>query len=368
MRFGRCPSGTMMGSVPRLWRSISQRMGLSTLVLAEQKGGRLDPSTAQAVSAARALGGPVTLLFSGRGLGGAPSAGAALEGVTAVLTADDEALDHQLAEPAGALIVAVQQRRSFTHILAPSSTHGRNLLPRAAAKLDVQAVADVVEVRGPCTFVRPIYAGNALATVETPAEGLQMLTVRTTSFPPAPARAGNPAAIEPVSAEELQAAKVGCVPGWSLGFGPACDPPRRGTRARLPHSQADAGTLATLSPTTPPSRPPNSLARTRPAPPRGCPRRWAPRSAPTWDRPGWWSPAGARCAPRRTLRCWRPWPTRWGGRWAPRVPRWTPATCPTTSRSARRARWWPRTCTWPLASPAPSSTWPGSRTPRPSWR
>ncbi|KAL6786030.1 ETFA1 [Auxenochlorella protothecoides x Auxenochlorella symbiontica] len=207
MRFGRCPSGTMMGSVPRLWRSISQRMGLSTLVLAEQKGGRLDPSTAQAVSAARALGGPVTLLFSGRGLGGAPSAGAALEGVTAVLTADDEALDHQLAEPAGALIVAVQQRRSFTHILAPSSTHGRNLLPRAAAKLDVQAVADVVEVRGPCTFVRPIYAGNALATVETPAEGLQMLTVRTTSFPPAPARAGNPAAIEPVSAEELQAAK-----------------------------------------------------------------------------------------------------------------------------------------------------------------
>uniref|UniRef100_A0A1D2ADZ6 Electron transfer flavoprotein subunit alpha n=1 Tax=Auxenochlorella protothecoides TaxID=3075 RepID=A0A1D2ADZ6_AUXPR len=207
MRFGRCPSGTMMGSVPRLWRSISQRMGLSTLVLAEQKGGRLDPSTAQAVSAARALGGPVTLLFSGRGLGGAPSAGAALEGVTAVLTADDEALDHQLAEPAGALIVAVQQRRSFTHILAPSSTHGRNLLPRAAAKLDVQAVADVVEVQGPCTFVRPIYAGNALATVETPAEGLQMLTVRTTSFPPAPARAGNPAAIEPVSAEELQAAK-----------------------------------------------------------------------------------------------------------------------------------------------------------------
>ncbi|KFM29086.1 Electron transfer flavoprotein subunit alpha, mitochondrial [Auxenochlorella protothecoides] len=176
MRFGRCPSGTMMGSVPRLWRSISQRMGLSTLVLAEQKGGRLDPSTAQAVSAARALGGPVTLLFSGRGLGGAPSAGAALEGVTAVLTADDEALDHQLAEPAGALIVAVQQRRSFTHILAPSSTHGRNLLPRAAAKLDVQAVADVVEVQGPCTFVRPIYAGNALATVETPAEGLQMLT------------------------------------------------------------------------------------------------------------------------------------------------------------------------------------------------
>lgn len=166
-------------------------------------------------------------------------------------------------------------------------------------------MADVVEVRGPCTFVRPIYAGNALATVETPAEGLQMLTVRggagggrrvgvfgskwgrlvfihrvlwesttpashgtvanlsapfpcstppqvrTTSFPPAPARAGNPAAIEPVSAEELQAAKVGCVPGWSLGFGPACDPPRRGTRARLPHFQADAGTLATLPPTTP---------------------------------------------------------------------------------------------------------------------
>lgn len=97
-------------------------------------------------------------------------------------------------------------RRGFSHVLAASSSHGRSVLPRAAALLDVQAVADVSQILDPSTFVRPIYAGNALATVRTLGSGPCLLTVRATAFAPAPPSGGS-APVEPVEAEELTAAQ-----------------------------------------------------------------------------------------------------------------------------------------------------------------
>lgn len=179
---------------------------LSTLVLAEHKGGALQPNTLHTLTAARALGGPVTVLVAGHGIGPVAEAAAKAEGVSGVLTADDPSLAHGLAEPAAALLAAVEQRRGFSHVLAPSSTYGRNVLPRAAALLDVQAVADVLEIRDADTFVRPIYAGNALATVKALGQGPRLLTVRPTAFAAAPASSGS-ATMEAVSADELTAAQ-----------------------------------------------------------------------------------------------------------------------------------------------------------------
>lgn len=179
---------------------------LSTLVLAEHQGGQLQPNTLNTLTAARQLGGPVTMLVAGDSPAAAAAAASKAEGVASVLTAEDACLVHGLAEPYAALLAAVQAKRGFTHVLAPSSTFGRNILPRAAALLDVQAVADVSVVQDASTFVRPIYAGNALATVRVLGDGPRLLTVRPTAFAAAPATGGS-AAVEAVSKEELQAAR-----------------------------------------------------------------------------------------------------------------------------------------------------------------
>lgn len=99
------------------------------------------------------------------------------------------------------------RRHGFTHVLAPSSTFGKNVLPRAAALLDVQPLADVVDINDPDTYVRPIYAGNALTTVRAISAGPRLLTVRPTAFPPVAAVGGN-AAVEPVGSEEMEAARA----------------------------------------------------------------------------------------------------------------------------------------------------------------
>eukprot|EP00887_Chlorella_sp_A99_P006197 scaffold3.g6197.t1 len=181
---------------------------LSTLVLAEQKHGQLQPATLHAVTAARALGGgDVAVLVAGAAPAPALAA-AAIEGVGRVLVAEDACLEHCLAEPMAALLAAVTRKHGFSHVLAPSNTFGKNVLPRAAALLDVQAVADVTEVKGPDTFVRPIYAGNALATVRCTGPGPRLLAVRPTSFPAAALGGGGEAAVEPVGGEELVAARA----------------------------------------------------------------------------------------------------------------------------------------------------------------
>ncbi|KAL4458179.1 hypothetical protein ABPG75_013044 [Micractinium tetrahymenae] len=197
------PSSRALGALS----GLSLR-SLSTLVLAEHKGGALQPSTLHTVAAAAQLGGPLTLLVAGdaSSAGAAAQAASRVAGVAAVLAAEDPCLAHGLAEPAAALLAAVERKRDFSHVLAASSSYGRNVLPRAAALLDVQAVADVSQVLDPSTFLRPIYAGNALATVRALGQGPRLLTVRTTAFAPAPASGGS-APVEAVAGEELAAAQ-----------------------------------------------------------------------------------------------------------------------------------------------------------------
>ncbi|CAI5533179.1 unnamed protein product [Closterium sp. Naga37s-1] len=166
-----------------------------TLVVAEHTGrgaggsaAALKPPTLSAVAAARKLGGPVAVLVAGSGeaVADVAAAVAKIEGVDEVITTESPALDHALPEPLAALLTNLAAQRSFSHVLAASSTFSRNVLPRVAALLDAAMVSDVVEIVDETTFVRPIYAGNALATVRcsTPSPAVPtLLTVRATSFP-----------------------------------------------------------------------------------------------------------------------------------------------------------------------------------------
>jgi electron transfer flavoprotein alpha subunit len=184
---------------------------ISSLVLAEQKHGKLQPATLHAVTAAKQLGGPVTVLVAGKGIADVASATSNVEGVEKVLVADDASLEHGLAEPIAALLAQMQNKRNFSHLVAPSTTFGRNVLPRAAALLNIQAVADVIEIQDEDTYVRPIYAGNALATVKALGDNkTRCLTVRPTAFTAAAlsSNGSSAAPIEPVESEELEAAKT----------------------------------------------------------------------------------------------------------------------------------------------------------------
>jgi electron transfer flavoprotein alpha subunit len=134
-------------------------------------------------------------------LADAAAAAAKLPGVAKVLTADDPALDHLLAEPTAALLVALAP--AYGHLLAATTAVGKNVMPRVAALLDVQPISDIAEVIDADTFVRPIYAGNGMATVKS-ADGKKVITVRAASFDPVEAEGGS-AAIEPVPVPELPA-------------------------------------------------------------------------------------------------------------------------------------------------------------------
>lgn len=194
-----------------LYTSIAR--AISSLVLAEQNHGKLQPATLHAVTAAKQLGGPVTMLVAGKGIAEVASAASAVEGVEKVLVADDATLEHGLAEPTAALLAQVQTKRNFSHLIAASTTFGRNILPRAAALLNIQPVADVIEIQDKDTYVRPIYAGNALATVKALGDNkTRCLTVRPTAFSAAAVASSSGssavAPIEPVDSEELDAAKA----------------------------------------------------------------------------------------------------------------------------------------------------------------
>jgi electron transfer flavoprotein alpha subunit len=147
-----------------------------------------------AIAAARKLG-DVHALIAGKDVGGLAQAAARLPGVSKILVADDAALEHQLAEPLAALVVALAA--DYSHIFAASTAMGKNVLPRVAALLDVQPISDVAEVIDAATFVRPIYAGNALATV-TSSDAKKVITVRAASFDPVAAE-GGAASLEPVT-------------------------------------------------------------------------------------------------------------------------------------------------------------------------
>ena len=149
------------------------------LVIAEHDHAALKAATLNTVSAARKLGGDIHVLVAGSNCAGAAAQAATLQGVAKVKVADAAAYASQTAENVAALILA--QAAGYSHILAAATTFGKNVLPRVAAVLDVAQISEITAVEGADTFVRPIYAGNALATVKS-ADAVKVITVRTTAF------------------------------------------------------------------------------------------------------------------------------------------------------------------------------------------
>ncbi|KAA0011426.1 electron transfer flavoprotein subunit alpha/FixB family protein [Billgrantia pellis] len=152
---------------------------MSILVLAEHHDGVLAGVTAHVVAAAQAIGGDIDVLVAGEDVGAVADAAARLDGVRRVRVADHAVYAHQLAEPLGALLAELAG--DYTHVLAAATTTGKNVLPRVAALKDVSQVSEIVEVVDADTFRRPIYAGNAIATVKS-ADSLKVITVRGTGF------------------------------------------------------------------------------------------------------------------------------------------------------------------------------------------
>ena len=165
---------------------------MSILVIAEHDNASLRPATLNTVAAATKIGGDIAVLVAGSGCTAPAKAAAAIAGVNKVLVADAPHYKDQLAENVAALVVALAP--GCTHIVAPATSFGKNVAPRVAALLDVAQVSDIVDVRSADTFVRPIYAGNALATVQS-ADRIKVVTVRATGFDAA-AESGGSAAIE----------------------------------------------------------------------------------------------------------------------------------------------------------------------------
>ena len=170
---------------------------MAILVIAEHDHGGLKAATLNTVTAAAKLGGDIQVLVAGSGCGGACDAAAKLAGVGKVLCCDAAHYADQGAENLAALVVNLAKDGAYSHVLAPASTFGKNVLPRVAALLDVAQISDIVAVESADTFVRPIYAGKALATVKS-SDGLKIITVRTTAFDAA--GDGGSAATESVAA------------------------------------------------------------------------------------------------------------------------------------------------------------------------
>jgi electron transfer flavoprotein alpha subunit len=168
---------------------------MAILVLAEHDNAGLKPATLNTLAAAAAIGGDIHLLVAGSNCRPAAEAGAKVKGVVTVLLAESAALEHPVAEDLAALVVPLA--KSYSHVLAPATTFGKNVLPRVAALLDVAQISDISGVVAPDTFVRPIYAGNALATVQS-GDPIKVITVRGTAFPAADATGGS-ATIETIA-------------------------------------------------------------------------------------------------------------------------------------------------------------------------
>ncbi|MPY69605.1 MAG: electron transfer flavoprotein subunit alpha/FixB family protein [Alphaproteobacteria bacterium] len=171
---------------------------MAVLVVAEHDNAVLKPATLCAVTAAVAMDAEIDMLVAGDGCGAVAEAAARVPGLRKVRVADDARYGNTLAEPLAAL--AVKIAGDYGHIVAAHTTFGKNVAPRIAALLDVVQVSDIVEVKSPDTFVRPIYAGNALATVQA-TDAKMVVTVRGTAFPAAEAEGGS-AAVEPVDAAD----------------------------------------------------------------------------------------------------------------------------------------------------------------------
>jgi electron transfer flavoprotein alpha subunit len=169
---------------------------MATLVIAEHDNQSIKASTLHTLGAAQKIGGDIVVLVAGSGADGAAKSAAGTAGVSKVLLADGAQYAEQVAENVAALVVGLAG--GYDHILAPATAFGKNIAPRVAALLDVAQVSDITAVVSPDTFVRPIYAGNAMATVQSK-DAKKVITVRSTGFDAVPASGGS-AAIENVAA------------------------------------------------------------------------------------------------------------------------------------------------------------------------
>ena len=169
---------------------------MTALVIAEHDNQSIKPATLNTVTAAAACGGDVHVLVAGLNAGAAAQAASQIAGVSKVIHADSEAFAHGLAENVAAQVLALAG--NYSHILFPATASGKNVAPRVAAKLDVAQISDITKVDSPDTFERPIYAGNAIAVVQS-GDATKVITVRTTGFDAAAASGGS-AAVEAAQA------------------------------------------------------------------------------------------------------------------------------------------------------------------------
>ena len=174
---------------------------MTILVIAEHENGAVAPATLNTVAAAAKIGGDIHVLVAGQNVGGVAEAAAKIAGVAKVLVADNAAYAHQLPENVAPLVAALVTEgggKAYSHVLAPATSNGKNILPRVAALLDVDQISEIIAVESADTFKRPIYAGNAIATVQSNA-AVKVITVRATGFDPVAAEGGS-AAVEAVAA------------------------------------------------------------------------------------------------------------------------------------------------------------------------
>nr|ANM86752.1 ETF-alpha [Stygiella incarcerata] len=164
-----------------LWRSLSSTAGVSTMLLVDHDNKHLSPTFFSAITASKKLGGEVSMFVAGHKCDSVVEECLSIDGISKVIVASDVLLEHPTAETMTPLLVAAQKQFSFSHILSNHSSFGKNIIPRLGAVLDVQPVADVVEIRAENHFVRPFYAGNALMELKV-SEKPVILTIRPTAF------------------------------------------------------------------------------------------------------------------------------------------------------------------------------------------
>jgi electron transfer flavoprotein alpha subunit len=177
---------------------------MTILVIAEHDNAALNAATLNVVAAAKEIGGDIDVLVAGESCGAVAEAAAKVDGVSKVIVADNAAYAHQIAEAMGDLVAELGA--GYSHILAAATTTGKDFLPRTAALLDVNMISDIVAVESADTFVRPIYAGNAIATVQS-SDAIKVITVRGTGFDPVSAEGGS-AAVEACTIVKASAISV----------------------------------------------------------------------------------------------------------------------------------------------------------------
>lgn len=178
-----------------VWRSLrtpgyAHRRRATTLVVAEHDNVHLSPSSLSTIEAAKEIGGDITVLIMGHKVEGVSLIASNLDGVNKVLSADHEHLKDRIAEEVSLIVRDIARSGSYTHVLAPSSNHGKNFLPRTAALCNSSPLTDIIAVKDESTFLRPMYAGNAIATVKM-TDPMKFLLVRPTAFEKTSLEGGN---------------------------------------------------------------------------------------------------------------------------------------------------------------------------------